>query len=484
MRKRFLLVFCIYIVSQVAVAQCKFSMTLSINGCSNTLDGRVAERTAEALFNHYMEQASMGFNSLQECNTARNIILSELDIKDGNCRIRVNVSPCSGCSSMNFNSADILAIGQGSSFFSTNGVNEIRDWSNDDMERLLALNPEYKPKEPNTISTGDIAFDNLIENMPYSDEAFSGRMLRGSTHIMTDGNITATGQPVKGKGVLVPDDFTSRPFKGLGEWSSSDLSTVNIDLSSNVSMDNSYGIDEKSGSWSNLLGSLDSKLDYYNALEQGDANFLQYMYTRWGKENVMEGIYWWEKNNMSDRISNAYNSIQDAIANTVLHPIDTYNNVRDGAIEKIKDNVDVGVGSTVRFLLPPQYKETGERAQAIYDTEKGIITDVLETVKEAPDKISRGETIDITQTLGKYNDRVQGLAASYGSSEMSKAYGKLKSTADINNLPQEKQKKGLLDMFKKEGKGMAKSEFKKSGYYKKLENKSKKIVDPYNFFFD
>ena len=155
MRKRFLLVFCIYIVSQIAVAQCKFSMTLSINGCSNSLDGRIAERTAEALFNHYMEQASMGFNSLQECNTARNIILSELDIKDGNCRIRVNVSPCSGCSSMNFNSADILAIGQGSSFYSTNGVNEIRDWSNDDMERLLALNPEYKITSPVELSMGD-----------------------------------------------------------------------------------------------------------------------------------------------------------------------------------------------------------------------------------------------------------------------------------------------------------------------------------------
>ena len=163
MRKRFLLVFCIYIVSQLAVAQCKFSMTLSINGCSNSLDGRIAERTAEALFNHYMEQASMGFNSLQECNTARNIILSELDIKDGNCRIRVNVSPCSGCSSMNFNSADILAIGQGSSFYSTNGVNEIRDWSNDDMERMLALNPKFKYEEPSYVQTNDAQFNNALE---------------------------------------------------------------------------------------------------------------------------------------------------------------------------------------------------------------------------------------------------------------------------------------------------------------------------------
>ena len=248
-------------------------------------------------------------------------------------------------------------------------------------------------------------------------------------------------------------------------------------------MDNSYGIEEQPSLWSNLLGSLDNKLDYYNALEQGNANLLQYIYTM-NKENVMEGIYWWEKNNMSDRISNAYNSIQDAVANAVLHPIDTYNNLRDGAIEKIKDNVDVGVGSTVRFLLPPQYKETGERAQAIYDTKKGIITDALKTVKEAPGMISRGETIDITQTLGKANDRVQGLAASYASPEVMRAYKPLKFAADINNLPQEKQKKGLLDMFKKEGKGMVKSEIQKRGYYKKIVKNSKKIVDPFNFIFD
>lgn len=482
MRKRFLLVFCIYIVSQIAVAQCKFSMTLSINGCSNSLDGKIAERTAEALFNHYMEQASMGFNSLQECNTARNIILSELDIKDGNCRIRVNVSPCSGCSSMNFNSADILAIGQGSSFNSTNPVNEINDWSNDDMERMLALDKSFNSFEPSSVSTGDNEFDKLRNN--YS---LSGKMPNGSTSlIQTDGQIASVEKPIKGTGVVIPDEFfEGKPFDpGLGKWSSSDLSTVNIDLSSNASMDNSYGMEGQSNSWSNLLSSMDNKLDYYNALEQGDANFLQYMYTRWGKENVMEGLYWWEKNNMSNRISNAYNIIQDAVSNTVLHPIDTYNNLRDGAIEGIKDNVDVGVGSTIRFLLPPQYKETGERTQAIYDTEKGIITDVLKTVKEAPDMISRGETIDITQTLGNYNDRVQGLAASYGSPEMSKAYGKLKSAADIYNLPQEKQKKGLLDMFKKEGKGIVKSEIKNSGYYKKIEKNAKKIVDPFNFIFE
>ena len=474
--KRFFMIVGISIVSQFAVAQWRFTVTISKSGNCSGLDGAISVRVAESMAKHYNEKT---YSSPQDCETFRAI--ANAPVSDDGCKIRLITTPCSGPGGAK-GGVDVFGVGKGTSFYSVNGVNEINDWSNDDMERMLALDKSFNSYEPSSVSTGDNEFDEIRNN--YS---LSGKMPNGSTNlIQTDGQIASVGKPIKGTGVVIPDEyFEGKPFdSGLGNWSSSDLSTVNIDLSSNASMDNSYGIEKQPSLWSNLLASMDNKLDYYNALEQGDANFLQYMYTLWGKENVMEGIYWWEKNNMSNRISNAYNSIQNAIANSVLHPIDTYNNIRDGAIEGIKDNIDRGVGSTIRFLLPPQYKETGERAQAIYDTEKGIISDVLKTVKEAPDMISRGETIDITQTLGKANDRVQGLAASYGTPEMSKAYGKLKSAADIYNLPQEKQKKGLLDMFKKEGKGMAKSEFKKSGYYKKWENKSKKIVDPYNFIFD
>ena len=153
--RRFFLIIGISIVSQVTVAQCKFSMTLSVNGCFNDLEGRVTEKTAEALFNHYVEQAGIGFNSLQECNSFRNIVMSETDFRTGNCRIRVNVSPCTGCLGSLSNEANIIAIGQGRSFFSTNPANEIQNWSNDDMERMLALNPEYKSSSPVELSMGD-----------------------------------------------------------------------------------------------------------------------------------------------------------------------------------------------------------------------------------------------------------------------------------------------------------------------------------------
>lgn len=159
--KRILVYTCMFIVSQIAVAQCKFSMTLSINGCSNSIGGRVAEKVAESQFNRYMEQAGIGFNSLQECNAFRNMIISQ-SYSYGNCRVRFNVSPCTGCLGSLSNEANIIAIGQGRSFFSTNSTNEIQNWSEDNMERMLALNPEYKYEEPSYVQTNDAQFNNAL----------------------------------------------------------------------------------------------------------------------------------------------------------------------------------------------------------------------------------------------------------------------------------------------------------------------------------
>lgn len=213
-------------MSQVAVAQCRLTATLSTSGkCSGSIDAGVFRAVAEALVKNYNGQT---FNDKHACEQARIYLINEASGSSGGCTIRINAS-CNGCEG-SIGSVDFLGISKGSSFYSTNPVNEINDWSNDNMERMLTLNPKYKPKEPNNISTGDPAFDDLIENMPYSDEAFSGRMPRGSTHLKTDDNITFIGQPVKGNGVLVPDDFTSTTFKGLGVWHSDDLKPLNVDL--------------------------------------------------------------------------------------------------------------------------------------------------------------------------------------------------------------------------------------------------------------
>lgn len=183
--KRLFFILGVCIVSQIAVAQCKPTITLSISGCSGSFDGRLAERTAEALFNHYMEQAGIGFRSKQECDAFVGMVKSELDnLGTGNCRIHVNVSPCTGCLGSLSNEANIIAIGQGSSFYSTNPVNEINDWSKDYMDRMLALNPKHNNNSPNTMEPGDINYDRarLNERNNFGTPSYSGNNYTGDRY--------------------------------------------------------------------------------------------------------------------------------------------------------------------------------------------------------------------------------------------------------------------------------------------------------------
>lgn len=156
-------------MSQVAVAQCKPTITLSISGCANTLADKLAVKAAEAEANYYIEQMGIGFNSLQECNAFRNAIIS-ISFGSGSCRVRYNVSQCMDCQNRAMGEANILAIGQGNTFYSTNGANEIRDWSNDYIERMLALNPDYPYFDPANVPTDDPEFNSAIAeisiNMP------------------------------------------------------------------------------------------------------------------------------------------------------------------------------------------------------------------------------------------------------------------------------------------------------------------------------
>ena len=252
--KRFLTSIIIVLAGLLPVnAQYTFTLNASWSGnCS----GYTAQMNQ--MMGKYKSQAINGFPTRELCEQTRAMCQQELghieliwyDVKTGkeikreatNCKLNVTTTPCTGRPMAGtVGTLNVLGVSQGTSFYSSNSANEIQNWSNDDMERILALNPENKPKEPNTIATGDIAFDNLIENMPYSDNAFSGRMPRGSTGlIQSDGQITAVGKPSKGTGVVIPDKyFEGKTFdSGLGKWSSSDLSTINIDLSSNVSMGN------------------------------------------------------------------------------------------------------------------------------------------------------------------------------------------------------------------------------------------------------
>lgn len=175
--KRVIIVIGISIVSEVAVAQWKFSVSLSMNGCGGSLEERVAVKAAEAQVNHWMGEGFVTFPSKMECEQSRHNVMS-FSFNEGNCKIRFIASPCTGSGGMS-NDVDVLGVSKGSAFYSTNPVNEINDWSNDDMERMLAFDKNFKTFEPTSVSTGDPYFDNARNragsSLPYiGDGVYKG----------------------------------------------------------------------------------------------------------------------------------------------------------------------------------------------------------------------------------------------------------------------------------------------------------------------
>ena len=470
--KRILFIIGIFIMSQLAVAQCRLTASLSTSGkCSGSIDAGVWKAVAEALVKNYNGKT---FTDKGECERTRIYLLSEVSGTSGGCTVHVH-SSCSGCSGA-AGSVNVLGVGNGTSFYSLNGANEIKDWSNDDMERMLALNPEYKSNEPETVNTGDIAFDDLIENMPYSYETFSGRMPNESTNIITDGSITAVGQPVKGKGVPVPDDFADRPFTGLGVWSSDDLKSVELPqgtfrLYGDVNYsERKQSVTDKAKS---AITSLDERLDWYKA---EDGNVFQYMYTRWGKENVMAGVDLWERYHIGERISTAWDKVKELTAD----PLGTWEKKREEMIDGLNENKDEYLGSGILFLLKPQDKVAGENAQDTYSTLKADFKFVFEDISKSVDYAASGKVPEYMRTVEKVGDDVSGLAGrvaerSTGLPNLSKIS---KPITDVYRQPREKQGKEITNITGKEFKKRAKSTIKDSKYYKGSKEKVVRLLDP------
>ena len=175
--KRISLIFCICIVSQVVVAQCKLTVTVSFSGnCTGSLDARLQKAVAEQTAKHYN---GMTFSIPEDCERAGLAARNNISGSYGGCTAHVTIL-CGGCSKVSkAGSVDVLGVSKGTSFYSINGANEIRDWSNDDMERMLALNPDYPYFAPANVSTGDTEFDNVR-----SGYILSGSMPGGSLNFI------------------------------------------------------------------------------------------------------------------------------------------------------------------------------------------------------------------------------------------------------------------------------------------------------------
>lgn len=123
-----LLLLCVLLYSHVAKSA-TFKMYLTHSGNCGGIEGGTILATVEALFNHYVNQAASGL-SPTDCEILRNTVQNELNYTSGGCTVRVICGPCTGYGdgAGGTSSANILGPTNGSSFFSANAANEVRDW--------------------------------------------------------------------------------------------------------------------------------------------------------------------------------------------------------------------------------------------------------------------------------------------------------------------------------------------------------------------
>lgn len=154
--RRFFLIIGISIVSQLAVAQWTFTTSVSKSGKCSGLEALGAN--IWAAIGHGVSGQN-NFATKEQCEASRASFSGTYS--EGGCTTRVITTPCKGPAGA-LNGVDIYGPSKGSSFNSTNPVNEINDWSNDDMERMLALNNKFESEEPAFVQTGDVQFNNAI----------------------------------------------------------------------------------------------------------------------------------------------------------------------------------------------------------------------------------------------------------------------------------------------------------------------------------
>lgn len=156
--KRILLAIIVIAGINIANAQVSFTATISsvggncgyeiVNGVSHgSLLIAVTEQVLKDL-------SSRTYPDCAACESARQSLKR---INDNGCVINISTTPCTPCGGAG--NVNILGPSQGSSFFSSTPAEEINDWSNDDIERQLSLNPNFQTKRPDAIVTNDASYN-------------------------------------------------------------------------------------------------------------------------------------------------------------------------------------------------------------------------------------------------------------------------------------------------------------------------------------
>lgn len=225
-----LLLIILVLTTQVAIAQegqyqlvvTSVSYSGNCGGMKNVNDVHGLEGALQKAISIGMSQSLNGqiYPSEDICKSA----LHSMSGSYGGCTTKVSgyCRPLGG-GRTSVGRANVLGVGQGSSFYSINGANEIKNWSEDDAQRRMGFDSNFQSTEPTNVSTGDTEFDNVR----------SGYILSGS---MSGGSLVFIEKPLDNKnqdledymivgGARIPVSVLNNPFnpKVLGEVHSDDL---------------------------------------------------------------------------------------------------------------------------------------------------------------------------------------------------------------------------------------------------------------------
>lgn len=162
-------------------ANAQYTFTLSVSWSGNC-SGYTAQMNQA--IRGFQTQTINGFPTRELCEQTRAMCHQELghielvyyDVKTGkvikreatNCKLNVSTTPCTGRPMAgSVGTLNALGVSQGSSFYSANTANEIQNWSEDEMERMLALNKDFQSFEAINVATGAPTFDNARSKNEY-----------------------------------------------------------------------------------------------------------------------------------------------------------------------------------------------------------------------------------------------------------------------------------------------------------------------------
>ena len=380
-----LLTYLLLLFTGLLPASAQYTFTLNVNWTGNCA-GYTGQMNQ--MIGMYKSQAISGFPTRAQCEQVRSLSQMELghidiiwyDLRTGkevkreatNCKLNVSATPCTGrAMSEAIGKPNALGVSQGTSFYSNNSANEIRDWSEDDIERMLALFKESLPfYELSSIDTGDPIFNKFRD-----EYEFTGKMPEGSTRFIKKDDDIHFEYPTKGTAVEVPDDFFDKPFVpinmregGSSTVHSEDFNMLNPDLKPIKPVVSSD--ETKAGHES------DEVTAWY---ESDDPNVFQYMYSK-GKESIQDVSEWWDNSTVGTYVSNTFDVLKDD-----------------------------AIGAAVSSVMP---NKMVENAYDTFSTLSGSISNMFQQLdpKTLVNKISKGETLDTDPILKGVSDDVNNLA--------------------------------------------------------------------------